>query len=80
MASLYLSISCKLDSPGFMALTIHLNNTLVLAVFGSTSPKPPYFFLRQHSLQLTLVRVSYSYFKTYCLTHFDLGISIKYHV
>ena len=61
LVSLCLSMSWRLDSPGSIALTIHLHRRLVLAAFGSTSPSPPYFLFKQHSFKLTLVRVSCSF-------------------
>ena len=54
---LYISMSWRLDSLSFIALTIYLVRRLVLAISGSTRPNPPYFFFIQHLFQLTLVRV-----------------------
>ena len=42
LASLYLSISCRLDFPGFIALTPNLHNKA--KSFRSTRPNPPYLF------------------------------------
>ena len=59
LESLYLNMSWRLDSPGYIALITYLVRRLVLAISGSTRPNPPYFFFIQHSFQLTFVRVSY---------------------
>ena len=61
MTSLFASISWRLDSPGSIALTIHLHRRLVLEAFGSTNPRPPTFFFMHHSFQLTPVWVSCSF-------------------
>lgn len=44
LASVYLNMNWRLDSPGSITLTIHLYMRLVLVAFGSTNPILPFFF------------------------------------
>lgn len=58
MSSLYQSMSQRLQFLGSIALIVHLHSILVLDSFGSTNPRPPYFFFMQPSFQVTLMHVS----------------------
>jgi hypothetical protein len=60
LADLYLTISCRLDSPSSVALIIYLQSKLVLVISGSSSSSPLYFFSKQHSFHLTPVHMSCS--------------------
>ena len=51
----------KVRFPNSIALTIHLHMRLILVASGFINPKSLYFFFMQHSYQLTLVWVSYSF-------------------
>ena len=51
ITNVYLSIGYRLDSHGFIALTIHLQRRLVLVV-GSTNLSQPYLFFKKYVINL----------------------------